>query len=110
MAQMASANPSILYLANPDGPKVEWDSRLVNEVQPPHIEISSFEVDPVRRLRGVKQLDPAVQGEIDADSRFLDGLDKNYDPEATFGSRIPLPEDLEYVDPTVYVWKKKSSR
>ena len=90
--------------------RTDFDPRLITEVAPHYIVVSSLELYPAKRLASLEGLlSPEAKALADRYREFKRLLDERYVPDRTFGgAQMPLTEDMEYVRPTVYVWKLKT--
>ncbi len=112
MAQMESAIPRVVRFV-PENPneRFDWDLRLLSEVKPDYVVFSSFEVAPVARLSDVK----GKHVEVDRFVAFHAELERLYEPSAPSNATslrqryatAGLVEDLAYVRPLIYLWKRR---
>ena len=106
-ARLAAASPKVLQYvpANPDE-RFDWDVRLLDQ-KPEYVVYSSFEVDDVARIYGLKGLDPVLTLQADRAKAFIDRLKSEYEPLPYYGADGPQIHDLMYVRPRVWIWKRK---
>jgi len=92
-----------------DGHQTYFDSSLFG-LKPDRIVVSNFEEDYPDRLRGRKDLSPEQAAQVAAATAWLDRLHQDYAPERIFASRPTTYgiEDMDYVQPQVRVWKRKT--
>ena len=86
----------------------DFDERLITDLKPDYITLTSLEVGPLERLRNTKVEAEDVRNAVEQYSKFHDALEKDYAPVATFGAVAPSVEDMQYVQPEVLVWKRKT--
>lgn len=107
---MALSDPKVVrYVPEDSAERYDWDARLITEIFPDYIVVSSFERNDVARVAAanVKAEIPALLG-----SRFIEFTDlmaENYDaqPAMIFGGNTPTVHDMMYIRPTIWIWKKK---
>lgn len=111
----ASPLPVLQYLPETGIPdRYDWDTRLLTDLKPDRVVFSSFETQAVDRIAALKK---AGRKFTDIESlladryvAFAELLSKEYEVEKVFNPKPTiLVEDMEYVGPTVWVWKKKGS-
>lgn len=110
-AMAQARGPRVVRYIPPEGPdaRFDWDERLLTEAKPEYVAFTSFESDDLNRLRGKPGLSPEVKLQTDRFDAFMRRLIAEYAPVRFFGEELPLPHDLEYIQPTVYVWKRKTA-
>lgn len=91
--------------ADPDQ-RLDWDIRLLTELQPDYVIISSFEANDVARLIGRPLRDPNLAVLAARAKEFRDILAQRYRLDSVYGADAPAVHDLMYVRPTIWVWKK----
>ncbi len=92
--------------------RYDWDTRLLSDLKPDRVVFSSFETQAVDRIASLKK---AGRKFTDVESlladrytAFAEQLSKEYEVEKVFNPKPTiLVEDMEYVGPTVWVWKRK---
>lgn len=110
LAQLQTqSNPPALFALAPDGSPTQLDIRLPRDMKPEMIAYTSLEYDPLSRLAGLKDLAPDQQAMANQAAEFKRALESNYTLEAKFGRSTLHIEDLEYIQPTVYVWRLKTA-
>ncbi len=87
--------------------RFDWDVRLLTELEPAYVVFSSFEAKDLERLKDRKGLDPVVSLIVSRYKEFLDELKSRYAPFAVYGDGFDLMHDLEYIRPTIWIWKRK---
>lgn len=96
--------------ANPDEPRIEWDVRLIREMDPEYITFSSLEYAPLDRISAIKNktgLESLFAGRY---QEFMAELQSKYDLVwKTEIAHDPIVEDMEYVQPDVLIWKRKTN-
>jgi hypothetical protein len=74
---------------------------------PEYVAFSSFEVEAERRLSRFRSLGGPEQAAVEQYKSFQDLLDANYRLHRAYGGiRVPLPHDLQYIRPTIWLWKR----
>jgi len=111
----ASSIPVVQYIPESGiADRYDWDTRLLSELKPDRVVFSSFETQAVDRIAALKKAGRTftdVESLLaDRYSAFAEQLSKDYEVEKVFNPKPTiLVEDMEYVGPTVWVWKKKGS-
>ena len=109
---VAQTNPRVLrYLPENARERQDFDVRLLTEQRPDFVTMSSLDSGAARRFQDVDVSgDPEAQALKTRYADFTRELNAHYDLARVFGpSRRPLVEDMEYVSPTVYVWKRRAN-
>ncbi|HLK15471.1 MAG TPA: hypothetical protein VKT78_11755, partial [Fimbriimonadaceae bacterium] len=104
-----TGHPKVVrYLPN-DGSKPEpYDPRLVTETKPDFIAYSDFETIYVERVSKMARVPDDFGADVERYKAFRSALESNYELVAQFGpSGNDMVEDMRYVLPAVYVWKRK---
>jgi hypothetical protein len=86
----------------------DWDIRLLEDMRPEYVVFSSFESEDPARLTRIPGLAADVKLQVDRFQTFLARLQTDYRLDKRFGSRTIGVHDLDYVRPTLWVWKRKS--
>lgn len=113
--RMASQIPVIQYIPDTGiADRYDWDTRLLTDLKPDRVVFSSFETQAVDRIAALKKAGRTFSDieSLLADRyvAFAELLSKEYEVEKVFNPKPTiLVEDMEYVGPTVWVWKKKGS-
>jgi hypothetical protein len=105
----AATQPSVLQFV-PENPneRSAWDSRLLSQLKPTYVAYSDLESFDLERLHGTKVELPEDQTQTSAQfETFMSELKAEYEQWKTIGPNSPLVEDLRYICPTVYLWKRK---
>jgi hypothetical protein len=111
----AARNPSVERFI-PKGPNGEllydqrveyWDTRLITESKPDFVVFSSFETADVERMKDLLGLPPNAQSVVQQYRDFAKELQARYNLTAQYGDGRAYVEDMMYVMPTVFVWKRK---
>lgn len=108
----SSQDPHVVRYVPIDGsPAVNYDSRLITESKPDYVTYSDFEslyVERVARLGiAIENLPPDQAADVDRYKQFRSALQSAYVLDAQYGNSGDMVEDMRYVMPTVYVWKRK---
>jgi hypothetical protein len=94
-------NPSDLQMK-------DFDERLVTELRPEYVTLTSLEAGPLEWLRNPSITDEETRNAVLQYKLFIGRLEADYARVATFGAPAPSVEDMQYVQPTVHVWKRKT--
>jgi len=107
--QQAVTKPQILqYIPEDPNQRRPWDSRLMVELRPERIIYSSFEFDNLYRLSQLATVPAEFKSQVDDFNAFMRDLNAMYTKEEEFTEPgTPGVEDLMYIRPTLYVWKRK---
>lgn len=106
-ARRASIEPQVVqYLPEDPGLRYDWDLRLLTEVAPEYVVFSSFEWEDLKRLEGVQGLDPGVALQVRRAAAFGEALRERYRLERVYGWPTVPVHDMQYVRPTLWVWKR----
>lgn len=106
-----ATNPRVLRYLPPNAiERTDFDPRLLSELRPDYVAMTTLEIAAAERFQGVSvEGNPVGQALKLRYAQFSRLLREGYDLDKTFGgARPPLVEDMEYVRPTVYVWKRKA--
>lgn len=116
----ATAEQRFQYLREARDPRVEfylppnindrfdWDKRLLTNLKPDFVSITSIEAYDVTRLQAVKGLPPDVQLQVDRAKEFFEIVRRDYEPFIASGGGGPFLDDMAYIRPQVEIWKRKS--
>lgn len=99
---LRDSQPKAVHVLNESGGPTIFDLRLITEEKPDFVVFSSFEFAPAERLFG-----KSYNTEVRQIQDFTDALKLNYDLVTQFGQPWFMIEDLQYIQPAVYVWKRK---
>ncbi|AIE87883.1 ArnT family glycosyltransferase [Fimbriimonas ginsengisoli] len=103
----ATSAPHGVYYLPPDGAHHPFDARLITELKPDYITYSTLESAPRERLMGVTVGPPEAVAAGREYKEFTTALTAAYDLESTVGDPIDSVEDMQYIHPVVYIWKRK---
>ncbi|MCO5297936.1 MAG: glycosyltransferase family 39 protein [Fimbriimonadaceae bacterium] len=108
-ARRAAVEPQVVQFV-PEDPdqRFDWDVRLLTEIAPEYVVFSSFEWNDVGRLQGMTGLDPVVRLQVERAAAFRKELERRYKLERVYGWPTVPVHDLQYIRPTVWVWKRTS--
>ena len=87
--------------------------RFTPDQKPDYVTYSSLKAYDLERLKDAKDLSPDNQKLIDDWKSVYSRLENEYVPFMKFGNADPnrqYREDLEYVQPDIFVWKRKDLR
>ena len=108
-ARKRATGPVVLQHIDPaKGTREDWDVRLLEDDKPDTVAFSSFEWNDVERLQGVKGLEAGVEAQVARAAAFRKVLAANYRLERVYGYPTVPVHDLQYVRPTIWIWKRKS--
>jgi hypothetical protein len=106
-AMREATNPSVVRYIAADGGRINWDVRLIDEVQPDFIAFSSFESDDLARIAADPAARPQFEAAVKDMERFRDRLQQDYEVWQRVGTGGPRIHDLMYIRPEVWIWRKK---
>lgn len=112
IAQMA--NPRIIrYVPEESGLRqtnlrAEWDERLIYETKPDYIAFSSFETEGLTTISKMQFPPLGMKAVADRATRFMERLKQDYEFDRQFGPNLDLVHDMMYIQPTVWIWKRKA--
>lgn len=87
--------------------RVDWDVRLLTEDKPDFVVVSNFELSEVNKLVGRNDVSESAQQQASRYEEFRKQLNASYKPAMQFGLDTEIVQDMMYVQPVVYVWKRK---
>ena len=104
----ASSAPKVEYVVV-DGRQTYFDPSLFDR-KPSRIATTNFETEYPMWLRGRTDLSPEQTAQVAAANAWLDRLRKEYEVETGFATRERTYqiEDMDYVQPQVTIWKRKT--
>lgn len=103
----AASAPRIAFYVPTDAPPHPFDTRLLTELQPDEVTMSSLETAAPDRLAQLSGLTGPAQATADQYRSFTNLLKSTYGEDRSFGSVGDQVEDMMYIHPMVWVWKKK---
>lgn len=106
----ASQKPRVIQYLPPNArERYDWDVRLLTEQKPDYVVYSSFEADDVARLSDKPGLGEIPQLLVNRYKEFQAELSKSYAPLGRAGDVAArgFAHDLLYIQPTIYIWKRK---
>ena len=109
-AMAAATAPKVTYYHNLDGSPTQFDKRLLTEIKPDDVAYSSFEYEDPIRLQGRTDVSDTGKALANQYTAFVEELEKDYEPDRTFGDTMIATHDMEYIQPRVVVWKRKQTR
>lgn len=110
LAQMAAeSQPKTLYYTPPDGKDpFPFDLRLLTQApNPTWVTYSSFESVPRDRLLGREDVPFDARTVAKQYDAFTKQLKADYNLDRQFGEVRDPVEDMMYIHPAIYVWKRK---
>jgi hypothetical protein len=111
MAQVAQvASPKVAYFVPADGPPHPFDDRLLTQLAPSFVTYSSLETTPLARLASETGIADDAKAAASQYTSFLNGLKQISVPDRSFGEEGESVEDMQYIQPVIYLWKRKPSR
>lgn len=106
-ARRGAAEPQVVqYLPPNPADRFDWDVRLLTEIAPEYVVFSSFEWDDLARLQGVPGLDATTTLQVERAAAFRKELERRYRLERVWGWPTVPVHDLQYIRPTLWVWKR----
>jgi hypothetical protein len=109
-AMQSATEPLATFFIPEQGDPYDWNVNLILEARPDFITFSSFESDDVRRLRGRTGIGDVPQLIATRAEAFEKLLFEQYELDRVFGLNPNKLHDMKYVQPVVYVWKRKAPR
>ena len=106
-ARKQAVRPTVIQHVDAAGAREDWDVRLLLEDKPDAVTFSSFEWNDPARLAGVKDLEPGVASLVARAAVFRRVLEHSYRLDRIYGYPTVPVHDLQYIRPTVWVWKRK---
>lgn len=114
--EMEAARPRVVQYFPPRlEDRVNWDIRLIDELAPDYIVFSNLEVGPVARLAEQGHPSPEVARFKAFQTRLLKKYEPLFSMPSGAGADRPtrmyegsqMVEDLAYVRPVIYLWKRR---
>lgn len=108
-AMMEASAPAVRRYVpeNPDD-RFDWDVRLLDEIKPQFVLYSSFETEGVVRVMGRSGLSNIEKLLSDRLLEFRKRLETDYVLSRTFGGTGWGVHDMDYIQPRIDVWKRKT--
>lgn len=106
-AMNASQNPRVVRFVESGGGRPDWDYRLVEELSPDAIVMSSFETEGYERLAMSPYVAEQFSAQVDNYKRFMNALRDNYEVSNLYGADGPAIHDLMYIRPKIVIWTRK---
>lgn len=111
---VGQTNPRVLrYLPENARERTDFDPRLLTGLRPDYVAMTTLEIAAPERFQNANvEGNPVAQALKQRYAEFSRLLREGYVLDKTFGvvrQRPPAVEDMEYVAPTVYVWKRKTN-
>lgn len=107
---LAAQNPMVKrYVPADPNTRIDFDLRLLTELKPDAVALTSFEVNDVERLMRAENLSQEERNVAEQARKFLDLLHQHYEvkPSGLFGIGGPSVHDLMYIRPEVWIWTRK---
>lgn len=92
------------YLGKTKDPKAV---PLTSGQYPMYVTLSSYEIEDAQRLKDRTDLDPADEANVQSNLALYRALNEAYNLDKTFGGNGPALHDLEYIHPTIWIYKRK---
>lgn len=117
---MELRDPQVVrYIPENAADRYDWDVRLLTEMKPDFVVYSSFEEQDLKRLSKRSDLVGIPKLLVDRYKEFQSELQRSYmfqglsdknGPAASFGEPLArtMAHDLQYIQPAMFVWKRKS--
>jgi hypothetical protein len=105
-------SPSIVRFVPAEGvdSRLDWDIRLITEAKPEYVVYSSFEYENFARISQLANPSPVGKATVERAEQFRDRLLVDYDFVQMYGPGLEMVHDMMYVQPTVWLWKRKPGR
>jgi hypothetical protein len=109
MESMAQAsNPRPVLYVSPEGGAPDFDSRLLTQLRPEYVTITTLEAGHLERLRRTRAArTPEARAALRDYESFMLVLERDYQPVRMFGEPAPEVEDFQYIQPQVVVYQRK---
>lgn len=114
---LSMTTPSVVrYVpSTPDGvreiaARLDWDQRLLTDSKPDFVVYSSFENEGLDRITRLEKPSPEGRAAVERAQSFMKRLNADYSLDRVFGPEMPMIHDMMYVQPTLWVWKRKVDR
>lgn len=106
--RLQASQPRVLQFVPEDSnQRLQWDPRLITQLNPDYITYSDFESLDFARLASEG---PAFQTpEVKRYQDFMKLLQQKYTLKKVYGYDTDLVEDMRYVMTTVYLWQRKTT-
>lgn len=88
--------------------RVDWDKSLITDVKPDYIVWSSFEEEGLDRIDKLSNPSPAGKATVERAKEFRTLLQEDYTLDKRFGVPQNLIHDMMYIQPTVWIWKRRA--
>jgi hypothetical protein len=86
----------------------DFDVRLLTDLRPDFVTMTTLEGEAVERLSKIKGLTGEEDAAVKQYLEFVTVINRDYELVHTFGAIAPSVEDMLYVQPQVLVWKRKA--
>lgn len=109
--RMSAYAPTVLqYVPDDPGQRIGFDLRLLTDLRPDFVSISSFEFEDLSRIKRKLPSPPEeYKTQIERAEEFMDNLSTHYQLQEVRGiDGSGLPHDMRYIRPEVQVWKRKT--
>lgn len=100
----------VLYLPPLIDDRYSWDVRLLEELAPDYVVISSFEAADPARLANATNLTGPEKLQVDRAKAFRDRLTQDYEVAYRDGGGGPAIHDMHYIRPEIWTWVRKTTR
>jgi hypothetical protein len=105
----AAKKPRVLRYMPESGTKTDFDKRLLTELKPDYVVVSSFEIGDLNRLNQLPSPPSEFSAQLRQAEEFMDTLSTEYELWKVRGlDGAILPHDMMYIRPEVQVWKRKT--
>ncbi len=105
-ALLTTSNPPVDMVTDPSGNPTTFSPLLITKIHPELIVYTSIEAGDLLRLRDAKGLSEGDQSQVNSAVQFLGELNKSYVLDRMIGSGGLPVEDMAYINPQVYIWKR----
>lgn len=103
----SSTSPKIEYPLTPEGTQTYFDLTVFDR-KPEWIAVSNFEADYPTKLKTASNLAPGEQAMVTTANTWLARLEGEYQLERQEGSIGSGVEDMDYTQPRIMLWKRKT--
>lgn len=105
-ARMAARPPVLRFVPENPDERLDFDTRLLDELDPEFVVFSSFETEGLDRLASASAVPTQFAGQVDRFKAFMARLKEGYGLHRIYGADGPEVHDLMYIRPRIWVWKR----
>ena len=109
-AMRSVSEPSVARFVPEDASaRLDFDVRLLSELMPDYVVISSFEIGDLNRMNKLPSPPKGFETQVGRAEEFMDTLQTGYELWKVRGADgAGLPHDMMYVRPVIEVWRRKN--